>query len=140
MTLRSLSLTAATVLTAGLIAGCATGESGMSREAEADERLAEFTATGETRSCLSTRRIDQIEPLDDTRWLVTELGGNTYLNEVSRGCSNAARAFTYIEYQTPSGRLCRGEIVRVRDQSTDIVNGSCGLGEYQELEPVESEG
>jgi len=110
-----------------------------SDEARADARLAQFAETGETRSCLSTTRIRNITPLDDSRWLVTTRGGDTYLNEVSRGCFGAASAFSYIEYRVPGGQLCRGEIIRVVDQSAQTVRGACGLGEYQRLEPVSSE-
>ena len=78
-------------------------------------------------------------PLDDSRWLVTTRGGDTYLNEVSRGCFGAASPFSYIEYRVPGGQLCRGEIIRVVDQSAQTVRGACGLGEYQRLEPVSSE-
>ena len=140
MTLRSFTFAAAGALAAAFAAGCATGDTDMDASAEADERLAAFTQTGETRNCLSVRSIDEIEPLDASRWLVTTVGGDQYLNEVSRGCSNAASNFTYLQYSTPTGRLCANEIVRVRDRSTNLIQGSCGLGEYQRLETREDAG
>jgi hypothetical protein len=110
-----------------------------SPEERADARLAQFTETGDTRSCLATTRIRNITPLDDSRWLVTTRGGDTYLNEVSRGCFGASSPFSYIQYRIPGGQLCRGEIIRVVDTSTNMARGACGLGAYQRLEPVASE-
>lgn len=104
--------------------------------AEADAVLANYTETGETRSCLSLRAIDEIEPLDETRWLITTRGGEAYLNVVSRGCGRAASDFTYLQYSTPTGQLCDNESVRVLDRGADTFAGSCGLGVHQRLEPV----
>jgi hypothetical protein len=106
------------------------------RAAEADATLAGYRLTGETRSCIPLRSIDEIDPLDDTRWLITTRGGEAYLNEVSRGCNGAAGNFTYLEYRTSMSSLCDNEIIRVRDSGTDMVNGSCGLGRHQILEPI----
>lgn len=116
--------------------GLSAAANSQSNEERADARLAQFTETGETRSCLSTTRIRSITPLDDSRWLVTTRGGDTYLNEVGRGCFGAASPFSYIEYRVPGGQLCRGEIVRVIDSSARMTRGACGLGEYQRLEPA----
>ncbi len=101
------------------------------------EALAGFERTGETRSCLSTYSIDEIDPIDDSHWMVTTRGRGTFLTEVSRGCRNADNGFTYLQYQVTGGRLCRGDIVRVMSQSGGFVEGSCSLGDYEELSPVE---
>jgi len=102
------------------------------------EALAGFERSGETVSCLSTTRIDDIDPIDETHWLVTLRSGDTYLNTVSRGCSRAGSSFTYLQYRTTGSRLCRGEIVRVIDDSSSgISSGSCSLGVYEELTPIE---
>jgi len=137
MTMRPLTLLAATAFAAGLAAGCATGGGDMDASAEAEDRLAAYDATGETRSCLSLRTLDEIDPLDERRWLVTTDGGQVYLNEVSRGCSGAASDFTYLQYRTATGQLCLNQIVEVRDRNTDTVRGACGLGEFQELAPAD---
>lgn len=139
MTLRSKLLSFAAALAGLTAAGCATeavAERADARSAEADRVLADYQVTGETRSCLPLRSIDQIDPLDDTRWLITTRGGDTYLNEVSRGCSQAASDFTYLQYSTPTGSLCTNEIVRVIDRGGNVTVGSCGLREYQVLVPA----
>lgn len=141
MTRRLMTTLAAAGLLAGFTAACATegaADRAQARSEAADAVLADYTATGETRSCLSTRSIDEIDPLDATRWLVTLRNGDAYLNEVGSGCRAAANDFTYLQYTTPGGRLCANEIVRVRDRGTDMVSGSCGLGQFQALEPIDS--
>ncbi|MCH8489990.1 MAG: DUF6491 family protein [Oceanicaulis sp.] len=125
------------VMGAAVIAlGLSAAAHSQSTQERADARLAQFTETGESRSCLSTTRIRSITPLDDSRWLVTTRGGDTYLNEVSRGCFGASSPFSYIQYRIPGGQLCRCEIIRVVDTSSNMSRGACGLGEYQRLEPV----
>ena len=105
--------------------------------AAADERLAEFTVTGETDTCLSLRQVERVRPLDDTRFLIETRGGDSYLSEIRGRCSGAADNFTYLQYRTSGSQLCRGEIVQVLDQSTRMLRGSCSLGEFQRLDPRE---
>ena len=142
MTRRLMTTLAAAGLAASFAAACTTqgaADRAQARSEAADAVLADYRPTGQTRSCIPTRSIDEIEPLDATRWLVTLRNGDTYLNEVGSGCRNAANDFTYLQYTTPSGRLCANEIVRVRDRGTDMVSGSCGLGQYQALEPADTD-
>ncbi len=134
--LRFLLPAAGAGLAALTLQACASGEM-MEPEmsVEAAETLAGYNFTGETQSCLSTNRIDQIEPLDERHWLVETVNGDMYLNRVSRGCSGADRSFTYLQYEIPTGQLCRGEIVRVIDNGSNMSQGSCGLGDYERLAP-----
>ncbi|MCR9128708.1 MAG: DUF6491 family protein [Alphaproteobacteria bacterium] len=140
MTLRTTCLTAAAMLAGLAASGCATEaapDRAGARAAEADAVLADYRPTGATRSCLSLRSIDDIEPLDETRWLITLNNGDAYLNEVSRGCRQATSDFTYLQYETPTGSLCANEIVRVIDRSGGGISaGACGLGRHQELERI----
>ncbi|MGJ3232659.1 MAG: hypothetical protein ACFE0P_12780 [Oceanicaulis sp.] len=136
--LRYLIPAAGAGLGALVLQACAAGPMGEPEmSAAAADRLAGFEATGEAMACLNTRRIDQIDPLDERHWLVTTTNGEAYLNRVGPGCNSADRAFTYLAYDTPTGQLCRGEIVRVIDSGSNIAAGSCGLGEYERLIPVE---
>lgn len=141
MTLRSLFSTAALVMMSAAASGCATDGStarDAARAAEADAVLANYRLTGETRACLPLRSIDEIEPLDDTRWLITTRSGEAYLNEVSRGCNGAAREFTYLQYSTSIGSLCSNEIVQVIDRGSNMSQGACGLGQHQALDSLEA--
>ena len=96
--------------------------------------LAGFEKTGETESCISLRRIDQIKPLDDRNFLVRVGRNDFYLNEVSGRCSNADGINTRLQYRTTLSQLCRNELISVVDNSTGMNIGSCGLGSFQKLE------
>lgn len=134
--LRFLLPAAGAGLAALTLQACAPGEM-MEPEmsVEAAETLAAYDVTGETESCLSTRRIDQIKPLDERHWMVETVNGDMYLNRVGRGCNGADRSFSYLQYDTPTAQLCRGEIIRVIDNGSNMVQGSCGLGDYERLAP-----
>ncbi|MFW5661005.1 MAG: hypothetical protein ACOC05_06410 [Oceanicaulis sp.] len=136
--LRFLFPAAGAGLGALVLQACAAG-AGMEPEMSpaAAEALSGFTPTGETASCLNTRRIDTIDPLDDRHWLVETVGGERYLNVVGPGCNDADSNFTFLQYDTTTGQLCRGEIVRVIDNGSSTPRGSCGLGDYQRLAPVQ---
>lgn len=123
-----------------LSAGASAAALGQTAQERAEARLAEFSATGETTTCLSTTRIRNITPIDDTRWLVTTRGGGTYINEVSRGCHGAASPFYYLQYQVSGSQLCRGEIVRIVDTGSRMEAGACGLGVFERVEPVTAAG
>ena len=100
--------------------------------------LAGFEKTGETESCLSLRRIDQIKPLDDRNFLIRVGRKDYYLNEVSGRCSNADGINTRLQYKTALSQLCRNELISVVDNSTGMNIGSCGLGNFQKLEKKSS--
>ncbi|MCI5047468.1 MAG: DUF6491 family protein [Aquisalinus sp.] len=100
--------------------------------------LAGFEKTGETESCLSLRRIDNIEALDDRTLLVRAGRGEYYLNETNGKCSGASRMGTSFQYETSISQLCRGEIIKVIDRGIDMQVGACGLGNFQKLEKKSS--
>lgn len=106
---------------------------------DAQDALTAFELSGESRSCLSTRRIRDIEPIGESEWLVELTNGSYYLNRVGRGCRNAGEPFSYMQYTTYGGNLCRGEIVRIIDNSGHFTRGSCSLGDFEQLIELEDE-
>lgn len=132
MTLRSIS--ACLVSGAMLLgAGPALAQEPSERAAE---RLAQYQETGETRSCVSLSRVSSIVPLDDNHFLFEMRGGDVYLNRIRGRCNQAASGFTRIEYRVSGNQLCRGEIINVVDNSSGLWAGSCGLGDFVQLEPA----
>lgn len=103
-----------------------------------NEALAGFERSGEIRSCLSVRRIDQINPVDETHWLVSTRGRDTYLTEVRRGCQNADSNFTYLQYSLTGGQLCQLDIVDVVDRGTNMRQGACSIGAFELLTPKDA--
>ncbi|MEX0643884.1 MAG: hypothetical protein WD076_01130 [Parvularculaceae bacterium] len=117
-----------------VLAGAFATPAGADSSDKAAERLAEFERTGDTTTCLSLRSVSQITPLSETQFLVRVGVSDYYLNEVSGRCANADSAFTRLEYTTSLSQLCRGEIIRVVDNGTGMLAGSCGLGDFERLE------
>ena len=126
---------AITAMGASLVLGaCATAQSS---EGEETAFIPEgYELTGESRTCLSLRAIDDIDTSQENAWVVSMTNREKYLTRVSNGCSAASSSFTYISYQVSGTQLCQGEIVRVIDQGTDSTVGSCGIGEFEELSPL----
>lgn len=135
MTLRSMS--------ACLVSGVMLLASGPAMAQEpserAAERLAQYQETGETRSCVSLSRVSSIIPLDDSHFLVDFRGGGMYLNRVRGRCNQAASAFTRIEYRVTASQLCRNDIINVVDNSSGMWAGSCSLGDFIGLEPLDED-
>lgn len=128
-------MAAISALTASLVMGaCATAQSGQDEEAAYIPDGYELT--GESRTCLSLRTVDDIDTSHENAWIVTMVNRQTYLTRVGNGCSSATSPFTYISYQVSGSQLCRGEIVRVIDQGTHSTVGSCSIGEFEELSPL----
>lgn len=122
-------------LAASLMMGaCATAQT----EQGADATIVPegFALTGETRNCLSLTSIDDIDTISADAWLVTTTARDSYLTRVGRGCRAATQPFTYISYEVTGSQLCQGEIVRVIDQGSGSMLGSCSIGEFEELSPL----
>lgn len=119
------------------LAACETASPEERAEAEARqeaELFERYTRTGQTETCLSTVRIDDIDPVTDRYWLIETTNGQFYLNDVGEGCNGAASPFTYLAYETSGAQLCRLQIVRIIDRGSDTFRGSCSLGDFERLE------
>lgn len=118
-----------------------TGVPGYASEPEMSDKaervMEKYVRTGEMVNCLGIRQISSIKPLDDRYFLVKARGNQYYLNIVSRGCNRASRSNTRIQYTTSSALLCQNEIIRVVENTSDILSGSCGLGKFERLDEKE---
>ncbi len=125
-------------MTAAAAFGCATAST-VEMSDKAAERLAAFEPTGKTRSCMSLTAIRSIDALDESRFLVEAAGGDYYLNTISGRCSGADRAGNRLQYTVTTGQLCRNEIITVVDNMSGFTVGSCGLGDFEELQEKPAE-
>ncbi|WP_425409095.1 hypothetical protein [Hyphococcus sp.] len=125
---------------AGIAAALATTSAGaffLERESDrAKEMLSQYERTGETVSCLSLRRVDDTDAVDDFTLLVEARGGDLYLNELNGRCIGLEREQRYVRKSTQA-QMCRGDIIQVVDNS-GISFGSCGLGEFEKLSKIET--
>ena len=117
------------------ISSCATANTYEQSEA-VTSRLAEFEATGDTQSCITTSRINSITALDERNFLVRVGVSNYYLNKVERSCNGADDTFNRIQYKVSGGSLCRNQIIEIVDNSSGFTVGTCGLGSFEELEKI----
>ena len=120
-----------------MLAACATAGSSYEMSEEVAAKLAQFERTGDVDNCLSLRSIDSIDALDERNFLIEMRSNDYYLSELSSSCINADGVNTRLQYETTLAQLCRGEIIRVVDNSTNFTVGSCGMGSFERLEKVE---
>lgn len=119
-----------------LIAACATTGSSYEMSEEVAAKLAEFEKTGEVDNCVPLRNMN-INALDERNFLIRVGVNDYYLAELSSSCNGADRSFNRLQYETSLSQLCRGEIIRVIDNSSGFTVGSCGMSDVQKLRKIE---
>lgn len=141
----SRSVVSSRVLTKCMIAGAvvafaAAGVSGASIAKRASNaaaaKIASMQPSGETETCLPLRRITSISAADE-RTLLVRSGSDYYVNRPNSRCSGADNRSSRFEYTTTIGSLCRNDIVRVVENNSGILNGTCTLGVFEKLAPAE---
>jgi len=128
---------------AGLVwaAGCATSNAERINESAA-ATLAEYDRTGEVTSCMNLRQISSIQAVDEKTLLIKSGVNDYYVSDLSSRCSGSTSGFNRFEYTTSTGQLCRNEIIRIVDNGTGFLAGSCGMGSFEKLvkkPPVETQ-
>ena len=119
------------------LAACATSDSYVMSERTA-ARLAAFERTGDADRCLNTSRINGIDTVDERHFLIRQGANQYYLNELSSSCYGAGRGNNRIQYATSTPQLCRNQIIRIIDNSSGFVVGSCSLGDFERVEKIEA--
>ncbi len=122
---------------AGVLTACATPYDPSALSERAVERLSAFERTGVIDSCVNITRIDDIEPLSDSLFLIDGRGSGYYLSQMKGRCSGAVGAASFLQYATPnSGNVCQNQLVNVVTQpntSPSIIIGSCAFGPFERL-------
>lgn len=121
------------------VGGCATTNAEPVNGAAA-AKLAEYGRTGDVRSCINVRQISNIDAVDEKTLLIRTGVNDYYVSDLSSRCHGVTSSFNRIEYTTSTGQLCRNEILRIVDNSSGMLSGSCGMGSFERLEkkPVEA--
>lgn len=119
---------------AGVIwaAGCATSNAERINESAA-AKLAEYDRTGEVTSCMNVRQISSIDAVDENTLLIKSGVNDYYVSDIKGRCSGATSTFNRFEYTTSTGQLCRNEIIRIVDNGSGFLTGSCGMGSFEKL-------
>ena len=97
-------------------------------EAELAKMLAGRTPDKPT-DCIPLYRTMSSTTIDRTA-LVYEQGRTLYVNRFEGQCT--LLDWTHIPVtKTPTGQLCRGDIVRMVDRTSGFMTGSCAFGPFQ---------
>jgi hypothetical protein len=84
---------------------------------------------GKPISCVHLRDVQSTRIIDGTA-IIYELGRKNWLVNMPAGGCSSLRSDRVLVTSTPTGDLCRGDIVRVIDTPGPIEFGSCGLGAF----------
>lgn len=94
-----------------------------------EKALAGRTA-GKAESCLSLPNIRSTTTYADPDTITyTTRSGVIYVNRPAGGCGSL-RSDPIIVSQTPSTRICRGDIISLVDRASRFPVGGCGLGDF----------
>ena len=89
----------------------------------------EGRTAGQPVDCVNLRDLGSNRSIGEALILFrSHAGGTVYVNRPPAGCPDL-RHRTLVT-QTPSGRLCRGDIATVIDPVSRTYHGSCGLGDF----------
>jgi hypothetical protein len=110
-----------------LIGGPALAAEPIDREAEL-ERMLRGRVAGEPVDCIDLRRVQSSRIVPDTA-IVYDSGGVIYVNRPRNGADELNRWDAMVT-RTPSSRLCSVDIVRMVDQSSQMMTGIVMLGDF----------
>jgi hypothetical protein len=121
--------------TACLAAGCTTDEAervdmGADDEASLTAQLSGYEPAGPAVQCVSTRDLLGNKSAGETAIVFEGRGGRKWVNRPAAGCPDLGFSRA-LKTQTPSTRLCRGDIATVFDPVTGFSYGGCGLGDFE---------
>ena len=114
------------------LAGCSGLGDEPVRTARAETRLAQALAglvPGEPQRCLSRFRRNDQEIVDRGTILYREGRDHVYRNDPLGGCGSLDPTRTLV-VTSFNGEYCRGDIVRVLDQTTGSIVGSCSFSDF----------
>ncbi|HEX9965246.1 MAG TPA: hypothetical protein VGB04_09720 [Allosphingosinicella sp.] len=121
--------------TACLAAGCTTDEGervdmAANDEATLSAQLSGFEPAGAPVQCVSTRDLLGNKSAGETAIVFEGRGGRKWVNRPAAGCPDLGFSRA-LRTQTPSTRLCRGDIATVFDPVSGFSYGGCGLGDFE---------
>lgn len=97
------------------------------------EQLDGRVAAGAPVDCVAHRDLRGNRSVGESYVLFESWGNSIYVNTPPAGCPGLHQSRALIT-RTPTDRLCRGDIVEVKDLTSNISYGSCALGQFQKYE------
>ena len=124
---------AAVLIIAAAASACAASATPQPRTAQAQTKLTKALVgkvAGPRVSCLPSYRTNDMRIIDDNTILFREGRNLVYRNDPPGGCSPMGRGAYTLVTRSPTGQMCRGDIVRVVDLMSKTTVGSCTLGNF----------
>jgi hypothetical protein len=117
-----------------LVSGCAASTDREAQlradtDAQLAGELANYRQAGQPVSCVNLRTVRGNHSAGEGAIVFEGTGSRLWVNRPAGGCPDLHGNRTLIT-RTPSGQLCRGDIVRVADLTSGFEYGSCGLGDF----------
>jgi hypothetical protein len=112
---------------------CTSSDVSEPRSARAETELTRALAgkvAGAPVKCLPSFRTNDMTIIDDNTILFREGRRRVYRNDPPGGCSPMGRGGYALVTHSLAGEMCRGDIVRVVDLSSQMMTGSCSLGDF----------
>ena len=120
------------------LAACGISAAERPRSERAQTRLTralDGKIAGEPRQCISRFRRNELE-IVDRNTLLSKNGRNlVYRNDPEGGCGGLDPSRTIVTTSI-NGDLCRGDIVRVVDQTSGFLVGSCAFSDFVPYQPA----
>jgi len=126
------------LITAAVLAGCATQPPSPTQIAEARAEFQKLTAgkvAGQPISCLPSYRRNEMVPIDD-RTIAFKEGRTVYVNNLIGECSGLKSGFNTLVTTSSGPGMCRGDIARVADVRSGMTFGSCAIGDFVPYKPA----
>ena len=98
-------------------------------EATLAAELRNYEQAGAPVSCVNLRNLRGNRSAGEGAVIFDGPGGRLWVNRPPAGCP-MLHSGNALQVRTPTGQLCRGEIVSVFDTGTGFHHGSCGLGDF----------
>ena len=86
--------------------------------------------------CLQSLRTHDMRIIDDNTILFRDGRRRVYRNDPLGGCRPMGRGGYALVTRSPTGQMCRGDIVQVVDLTNKAVAGSCSLGDFVPYQSV----
>lgn len=127
--MRRLALVSLSLLAAGCAAGADAppGTTNPKQLAEIADALKGLTP-GKPLTCIDQSRVQNIKTFENTI-LYQYSPREIYRNDTSGGCAGL-RYGDIVVSRTPTGQLCRGDIIHTVSPGSNMPSGSCGLGSF----------
>ena len=97
-----------------------------------------YEATGESKRCLNTSRIQRPYVANERTLMFEMRNGDKYVNVMQQACPGLSVTPAFNYYTRGTERLCSGNLITVK--SLAVVAQSCNIGVFHKIRKIDSDG